>query len=216
MHLYRVISSFQPFPYAIAVSDSRNIRFRNIHCYSNSKVGFDTTVYDATHRQELRQRDFAWMTISGNAPAARAPQASPALAPGAKVEKLAGGFYKISGGGVDLAGAFLFVGGDWQRIYKWSAASREVSVVRDAPLDAVNLAFDKAGNLMVLSYAGDGTVYTFKPGAPSDEIRLLRAAPAEPRPSMSAVLPVGDFALATNAETGGPLPRTYQYISPDG
>ena len=72
MHLYRVISSFQPFPYAIAVSDSRNIRFRNIHCYSNSKAGFDTTVYDATHRQELRQRDFAWMTISGNAQIGRA------------------------------------------------------------------------------------------------------------------------------------------------
>jgi len=210
MHLYRVISSFQPFPYAITVSDSRNIRFRNIHCYSNSKVGFDTTVYDSTHRLELRQRDFAWMTISGNAPPARVAHVSPVVAAGTKVEKLAGGFYNISGGAVDPAGDFYFVDAHWQRIYRWSAGSREVSLVRDAPLDAVNLAFDKAGNLMVVSYAGDGTVYTVKPGAVADdEIRLLPAAPAEPRPGLTAVLPVSDFSLAAT-------PRTHQYLSPDG
>ena len=31
-HGYRVISSFQPFAWAIKVSNSRDIRFRNIHC----------------------------------------------------------------------------------------------------------------------------------------------------------------------------------------
>src|SRR6185436_20188105 len=35
-HLYRVISTFQPFPWAIKVSDSKNIPVRNIHSYSNS------------------------------------------------------------------------------------------------------------------------------------------------------------------------------------
>ena len=216
MHLYRVISSFQPFPYAITVRDSHNIRFRNIHCYSNSKVGFDTTVYDQTHNVELRQRDFAWVTLSGNPLAARAPHVSPVLATGAKVEKLAGGFYNISGGAVDPAGDFYFVDAHWQRIYKWSAARREVSVVRDNPLDAINLAFDQAGNLMVVSYSGNGTVYTFKPNAPDDEIRMINAVPAEPRPGMTAVLPVGDFGLASDSATGAPIPRTHQYLSPDG
>ncbi|HEV2446869.1 MAG TPA: glycosyl hydrolase family 28-related protein, partial [Candidatus Sulfopaludibacter sp.] len=37
-HIYRVISSFQPFPFAVKISRSKDIRFRNIHCYSNSKV----------------------------------------------------------------------------------------------------------------------------------------------------------------------------------
>jgi len=209
MNLYRVISSFQPFPYAIEVSDSRNIRFRNIHCYSNSKVGFDTTVYDRTHSSELRQRDFAWMTLSDDGPAGRPVRSSRVLAAGAKVEKLAGGFYNISGGAVDPAGDFYFVDAHWQRIYRWAAESRQVSTVRDAPLDAINLAFDKAGNLMVVSYAGNGTVYTFKPGAPDDEIRLLPAVAAEPRPGMMAVLPVGDYNLAHDA-------RTSHYVSPDG
>jgi hypothetical protein len=39
-HIYRVVSSFQPFPYAIRIADSRDIRLRNIHCYSDSKVNF--------------------------------------------------------------------------------------------------------------------------------------------------------------------------------
>ena len=80
----------------------------------------------------------------------------PVLAAGAKVEKLAGGFYNISGGAADPAGDFYFVDAHWQRIYRWSAATRQLSTVRDNPLDPVNLAFDKAGNLMVVSYAGAG------------------------------------------------------------
>jgi hypothetical protein len=60
-------------------------------------------------------------------------------APGAKIEKLAGGFYNISGGAVDRAGDFYFVDAHWQRIYRWSAARRHLSTIRDQPLDPINL-----------------------------------------------------------------------------
>src|SRR4029077_12789334 len=33
MHIYRVVSAYQPAPYAILVSRSADIRLRNIHCY---------------------------------------------------------------------------------------------------------------------------------------------------------------------------------------
>jgi sugar lactone lactonase YvrE len=206
-HIYRVISSYQPFPYAIKVSNSKNIRFRNIHCYSNSKVGFDAAVYDQTHGVELRQREFAFLTLSGNAPRPRPRRSTP--------EKLAGGFFNISGGAVDPSGDFYFVDAHWQRIYRWSVAARQLSTVADSPLDPVNLAFDKAGNLMVVSYAGKGTVYTFKPGSQED-VKLLEAAPAAPRPGMSAVLPVGDWRLQKDFQTGALIPRRFHYISPDG
>ena len=210
-HIYRVISTFQPFPWAIEISNSKNIRFRNIHCYSNSKVSFDDAVYDRTHNVEIRQREFASLTVSGNAPAAHPKAASTSLAAGAQVQKLAGGFYNISGGAVDPSGDFYFVDAHWQRIYRWSAADRQLSTVRDNALDPINLAFDKAGNLMVTSYAGAGTVYAFKPGAPGGEIALLKPEPTAPRPGMAAVLPTGDWrvnkaALARPAQ---------QYVSPD-
>ena len=131
------------------------------------------------------------------------------LASGAKVEKLTGGFYNISGGAADPSGDFYFVDAKWQRIYRWSAAARQLSTVLDSPLDPVNLAFDKAGNLIVIGYSGNGTVYTFKPGAPEGEISLLKAEPSAPRPGMTAVLPAGDYHLQ-------PAQRSYQYVSPDG
>ncbi len=211
-HIYRVISTFQPFPYAVKVSNSKDIRFRNIHCYSNSKVSFDNSIYDQTHEALVRQREFAWLTISGAAPAARTKAASPVLAAGAKVEKLAGGFYNVSGGAADPAGDFYFVDAHWQRIYRWSAATRQVSTVRDNPLDPINLVFDKSGNLMVVSYAGAGTVYTFKPASADPDITVLSAQPAAPRPGMTAALPVSDWRVNPQA-----LGQPYrQYVSPDG
>ena len=205
-HIYRVISSYQPFPWAIRVAASRNIHFRNIHCYSNSKVSFDNAVFDETRHQSVRQREFAWLDLTGEATQARSPSSRP------RVEKLAGGFYNISGGAVDPSGDFYFVDNHYQRIYRWQTSTRTLSVVRDNPLDPVNLAFDRAGNLMVISYAGNGTVYTFKPGDPGDAITLLKPQPVAPRPGMSAVLPVGDWRVnpAALAQPAG------QYVSPDG
>jgi hypothetical protein len=216
LHMYRVVSSYQPFPYAIEVTNSKNIRFRNVHCYSNSKVSFDNAVYDQTSNVELRQREFAWLTISGGAPQVRPKEPSPVLAEGAKVERVATGFFNISGGAVDSSGNVYFVDAKWQTIYRWSAATRQLSKVRDNPLDPVQLVFDKAGDLMVISSAGKGSVYSFKPGSPDDDITLLEAVPATPRPGMTPVLPVNycrnqnDFAEAVSVR------KPYQFLSQDG
>ncbi len=215
-HIYRVISTYQPFPWAVKLSGSRNIRFRNIHNYSNSKVAFDASVYDQTYGREIRQREFAWLTVSGNPPAARPRTVSRVLASGAKVEKLAGGFYNVSGGAVDPAGDFYFVDAHWQRIHRWAAAAKRLATISDAPLDPTNLAFDKAGNLIVLSYTGNGVVYSLKPGGPEGEIAILEAKPASARPGLTAVLPVGDWRLPVNLEAGTTRPRPVNYVSPDG
>jgi hypothetical protein len=188
LHMYRVVSSFQPFPYAIKINDSKNIRFRNVHCYSDSKVSFDNAVFDETHKLEIRNRELAWLDISGNLPQSRTLEPSAVLAAGAKVQKLAGGFFNISGGAVDSAGDFYFVDVKWQMIYRWSNAARELSIVRDNPLDPVQLAFDKSGNLLVVSY--QGKVYTFKPDSNFDQLTVLTPEPAAPQPGMTPILPV--------------------------
>src|ERR1700730_3049368 len=72
MHIYRVVSAYQPAPHAILVSRSTDIRLRNIHCYSDSKVSFDDAVYDQTSGAHVRQREFAWLDISDKTPAANA------------------------------------------------------------------------------------------------------------------------------------------------
>jgi len=216
MHIYRVVSAYQPAPYAILVSRSTDIRLRNIHCYSDSKASFDDAVYDQTYGIHVRQREFAWLDISGKPPATSAKLNSRVLDDDAGVRKLAGGFFNISGGAVDKAGNFYFVDAKWQTIYRWSVVDKQISKVRDNPLDPVQLAFDHAGNLMVISYAGSGTVYSFDPNAKSEEIALLKAQPAVSRPGFTAILPADVWRNENDFVQAVPVRKPYQFVSLDG
>ncbi len=208
-HIYRVISSFQPFPWAVKVSSSQDLRFRNLHCYSNSKASFDAAVYDQTHDVQLRQREIAWLDVSGRSPRRRAPIRSTVMAHGAKVEKLAAGFFNISGGVAGLKDDFYFVDAHWSRIYHWDDASRELSTLSDFPLQPVNLAIDRAGDLLVVSYGGQGTVCVLGPGR---DITLLKPGTTTARPEATFFLPVSDWRLNRPALS---QPAAH-FISPDG
>ncbi|MFZ0745614.1 MAG: glycosyl hydrolase family 28-related protein [Terracidiphilus sp.] len=215
-HSYRVVSTYQPFPYTVRISNSRNIRFRNLHVYSDCKASFDNSVDDQTHAIEIRQREIGSLTFSGKPATALPIETRALLEPGAKVQKLAGGFFNVSGGAVDGDGQLYFVDAHWQRIYRWSPETRRIETIRDNPLDPVNLAFDRSGNLMVFSYVGDGTVYSFRPDSPEYELTLLKPAPAGPHPGATAVLPVDYWRNENDFLQAVPLAKPFQYISPDG
>ena len=210
-HGYRVVSSYQPFPAAIAVSDSTGIRFRNLHVNSNSKVPFDNSIIDATHRIQVRAEEFASLDVPGEPTPPAPDNLSSILAAGAHLKKLAVGFFNISGAAVDPSGQLYFVDAYRQRIYRWSPQNSEAVDVRDNPLDPVNLAFDRAGNLLVVSYQGKGTVYTFRPGSPETEMTLLKPQPAQPHPGATAYLPVDVWSSLDLS-----LKTPWQYVSPDG
>lgn len=210
-HGYRVVSSNQPFPSAIKVSESSNIRFRNIHINSNSKVSFDNAIVDSTHHQEVRAEEFASLDLPGAPAASDQGHLSSILPAGARLKQLATGFFSISGAAVDPAGQLYFVDAHRQCIYRWSAKNAEAVVVRDSPVDPINLAFDRAGNLLVVSYQGNGTVYTFRPDSPETEMTLLKPQPAQPQPGMTAFLPVDVWASPDLA-----VKTPWQYLSPDG
>jgi len=249
-HAYRVTRSHAPFPAAVRLYHSSDIHFRNVHvnaesgyatCDQNgcgtflrvSKFPYENSIEDVTHHLQTREREFAVLDIPA-APAAPAPaDASAVLEPGAKVQKLEDGFFSISGAAVDASGKLYFVDRHEQRIYGWSAGEG-LTVERDNPLDAVNLAFDKAGDLLVLSSAGpEGTVYSFRPGTPNGEIAVLAPQATQPHPGARAVLPVnywnnGEFKTQLNFDTlvyktlaemfqeDVSTPKAKEYVSPDG
>ena len=119
-HSYRVVSTYQPFPYGVRIAGSQNIRFRNLHVYSDCKASFDNSVYDQTLKIEIRQREIASLTVSGKNVAAVSTPHAATVAPGKSMERLSGGFFNISGGAVDSNGRLYFVDSHWQRIYRWS------------------------------------------------------------------------------------------------
>jgi sugar lactone lactonase YvrE len=210
-HGYRVISSYQPVPAAARVSESSEIRFRNVHVDSNSKVSFDNSVIDSTHHAEARAREFANLNIPGTSAAPEPLSATALLEPRAQVKRLATGFFSISGAAADATGTLYFVDKHWQKIYKWSAKNQEAVLVRNSPAEPENLVFDKAGNLLVVSRSGIGKVYTFRPDAPDEQIALLEPQPSQERPGMTAFCPSGVYGLREFS-----LKRPWQFLSPDG
>lgn len=214
LHSYRVISSYQPFPYTIRVEDSSDIRFRNLHIDSNSKVCFDAAVFDQTHRKEIRFLEIGSLDITGKDPSPGKSPREPAL--DFPVARLAGGFFNIAGGALSPDGDLYFVDSHWQRIYRWSSAKHQVELVRDIPIDPINIAFDKSGNLLVVSYAGNGTVYSLRPEDPEDKLMLLTSHPGAPTPGLQTVLPDNFWRGNQGVEDWLAARRPAYFLSPDG
>ena len=69
---------------------------------------------------------------------------------------------------------------------------------------------------MVVSYAGSGTVYSFRPDSQADQITVLHPEPAVPRPGMTAVLPTDEWLNDTDFKQHVTSREPFQYVSPDG
>jgi len=253
-HGYRVTHMEKPFPYAVRVADSNNIHFRNVHVDANSSIGlcdaggacrqavrsnkvpFENAIVDQTLHAEVRDREFAWLDLSDNKPVPAVRATSTLMEKGAQLERLATGFYNISGAAIDASGQLYFVDAHFHRIYRWSPESRNAVVVSDAPLDPVNLVFDKAGDLIVVSSGGTNlTAYALHPDStkPEAQLTLLHLEPAADRPGLIPALPVdywfnGDFAETLSStqpytytslqqmfEKGLGTRTTCQFVSPD-
>ncbi|ESQ86713.1 gluconolaconase [Asticcacaulis sp. AC460] len=248
-HAYRVTRSLKPATTAVKLYNVDNIRFRNMStnaesgyatCDNNgcgtylraSKFPFENAITDMTHKLELRERQFAVLDVTATPPAVP-PTPVPAGLEAAKVEKLEGDFYSISGGAVDAKGNLYFVDKHFHRIYRWSKA-RGLEVVSDEGLDPVNLAVDKSGHLMVLSSDGpEASVYSFDPWVATAPITRIAPTPVVARPGAVVAFPGhfwnnGEFrdqldpktyeftTLAQMFARDVAVPKAQEYVSPDG
>jgi sugar lactone lactonase YvrE len=243
-HGYRVTRSYHPAPSAVKLFNSSGIRFRNVHVNAESgyascddegcgtflragKYPFDNAIEDVSRNAVAREREFASLDLVE--PGRPLPASAASLAP---VDRLADGFWSISGAAVDAQGALYFVDHYFQRIYRWSEG-KGLEVVRDQPLDPVNLAIDASGHLLVLSSLGPkGSVYSFDPAGPPDQLTVIHPTPVEDVGART-VLPVnwwvnGEFrdqldqttyefpTLAELFAREVATPKAQEYVSPDG
>lgn len=212
-HGYRVTRSRAPFPAAVRLYHSGDLHFRNVHvnaesgygiCDQNgcgtflrlSKFPYENSIQDVTRHLEVREREFAVLDVPADAATPAPPQLPPIMNTAHPLTKIADGFFSISGATVDARGKLHFVDHQEQRIYGWSA-EEGLSVERDQPLDAVNLAAARNGDLLVLSSAGpEGTVYSFRPGSPAEQVLVLK-------PQARAAHPGADHLFAVNYWNNG-------------
>jgi sugar lactone lactonase YvrE len=194
-----------PFETGIRVTNSRDLRFRGLHVYSPGKLSFDNTLVDVTHGVEVRAREIATLTVSGQSPTPRANCS--------EVEKLAGGFTNIDGLVSDENGGVYFVDQAPSRIYRWSADTG-LALVTDSIPQPVALVIDQTGSLLVVSRHGN--VYALKPGASEATMVVLTPEPSSARSGATAWLPANRWRdshdwIAANTRT-----EPLQYVSPDG
>jgi sugar lactone lactonase YvrE len=213
---YRVVSCFVPFPHAIKITNSSNIRFRNLHSYSNSRVAFDNSLYAPDFDIQVRDPEYAVLDYSGNAPPHMPQPVSVILASGARVKKLADGFLNIAGAAVNSKGELYFTDAQRLRIYRWAEDQLKAELVREIPERPMVLAFDKADNLMVVAYEGNGTVLAFKPEIKNSKILSLSPQAAEPRPGKTAYLPLNRWAWISDMDfiRRETARKPFHYISP--
>jgi hypothetical protein len=243
-HAYRVTRSIKPALSAALITNSRDIRIRNMAtngesgfatCDENgcttylraSKYPFENAITDLTHHLQVREREFAVLDYTGTQTSA------PPAPTAAKVDKLEDGFHSIAGAAVDSKGHLYFIDRHFKRIFSW-AKDEGLKVVSDHPLDPVNLAVDASDNLLVLSSSGkDATVYSLKPDVPGAQISVIEPTPVAARPRARVALPVnfwqnGEFrdqldprtyeftTLAEMFARDVAKPKDRQYVSPDG
>ncbi len=208
-HSYRVVGSHDTLPEAVQVRNSEGIRFRNLHIDSDSEVSVNNGVADAGSGAAERFRELSNLDVD-SAPLGTSAQAAD------EVERVAGGFYNISGAAVDASGRVLFVDPKLQQIYRWSPVTKGTELLRDAPLSATNLAVDRSGNVLVVAYEGDGTVYSFNPDGPPNQLQKLEPQPATVHAEATAWLPNDHWNLAQYKADPKSMHKAFQYVSPDG
>jgi sugar lactone lactonase YvrE len=213
---YRVVSSFEPYAAATVVRDSTDIRFRNVHIYSNSKVSYDSAVRDAESGAEVRDPEFAVLDVSRELAPHPSDVGNGIVAPGSSVEKLADGFSNISGAAVNDRGEVYFADPRSLQIHRWDAEQRRVVPVRKIPERPEQLAFDQSGHLLVVAYEGDGAVLAFDPTDPDSEVITIEPQPAVSRPDRIAVLPVNRWMGGENFMEDSAERKPFHYVSPDG
>ncbi|PZQ56454.1 MAG: gluconolaconase [Novosphingobium pentaromativorans] len=245
-HAYRVTRSYHPARSAAKLFNSGEIRFRNVHVNAESgyatcddegcgtflrasKYPFDNAIEDVTGKSVVREREFASLDVAKSGTAAAAAASS------VPVEKLANGFWSISGAATDAKGALYFIDRRFQRIHRWTG-ERGLEVVRDNALDPVNLAVDASGHLLVLSSLGaKAGVYSIDPAGPKDQMTVIAPTPVRGRAGSAArtLVPVnwwvnGEFrdqldhktyqftTLAELFAQDAGAAKAQEYVSPDG
>ncbi|WP_420144260.1 glycosyl hydrolase family 28-related protein [Sphingobium sp.] len=244
-HGYRVTRTYAPEKSAVKITNSSDIRFRNVHINAESgyatcddegcgtflrasKYPFDNAIEDVSRKSFVREREFAKLDIG-----AIDRKIAPESPSSAKVEKLEDGFWSISGATVDAKGALYFIDRRFQRIHRWTQA-RGLEIVRDNALDPVNLAIDGSGHLLVLSSLGPKAgVYSVDPDGPPEQMTLIQPTPVRAGAGTKTLLPVnwwnnGEFrdqldyktyeftTLAEMFARDVGTPKAKEYLSPDG
>jgi len=145
LFMFRVIRMTTPSPYSIRSWNGKDIRFLNLHNYSQIKYTTTLPLYDINTDRQVRPWEFARLNITGKEPRRDALNNKVG-----QVQRLATGFEFAEGLTQDKHGNVYFCEQRMRRIYKWSASDHSLSLVATFPWKPLSLGFDTQGHLLVI------------------------------------------------------------------
>jgi len=203
LYMFRVIRVNKPYPWSIRRWGGHDLEFLNVHNYSQIIYTTTDPLYDVNTNTTVRPWEFARLFIGPESAAPQTPIAN-AAAP-ARATQLSTGFEFAQSPCSDSKGNIYFCDSRLRRIYKYSSATRQTTLLADYPWQPLSLACDKKDNLLVVfkyvpkpgtgetftnppdaagtSFSGWGNsgfatwAYSIDPNNPDETIRLLPTQP---------------------------------------
>lgn len=137
-YCFRTVFVQKQFPYCVKTWNCENIKFLNVHNYSQMKYTIDNFLLDVNSGIEIRPWQAAIVEITGKAE--RKP----------KAEKLYSGFRFADGGCCDSKGNFYFLDSMDKKIYRIDGNTLEMSLIFESPYKVNSIGFDTRDNIVVI------------------------------------------------------------------
>lgn len=142
-YCFRTVFVQKPFAYCVKTWDCENIKFCNVHNYSQMKYTINNFLLDVNTGIEIRPWQAAMIEVTG-----KAEKQVDADMP--ETRKLYSGFRFADGGCCDGKGNFYFLDSMDKKIYRIDGNTLEMSMIFESPYKVNSIGFDTRDNIIVI------------------------------------------------------------------
>lgn len=140
-YCFRTVFVQKPFSYCVKIFNCENIKFLNVHNYSQMKYTISNFLLDVNTGIELRPWQAAMIEVTGKGEKQNRSE---------NVGKLFSGFRFADGGCSDSKGNFYFLDSMDKKIYKIDGSTLEMSMIFESPYKVNSIGFDTRDNIVVV------------------------------------------------------------------
>ena len=180
--MYRVSRNIRPKRYAITADDSADVEFAAVKIFSQTRLAFDNSIFDAGSGVTVRAHDFNHFALTARLGRGRDLPTPAVFAPNAKLRRLATGFSNASGLTSDSAGQVYFTDAANHSIFHWNAGSAKAELLAK-----------EDGSPQVLGFVAPSTLLVIN--NEKSVMALDTPLGASPKPVSGAETPVGGTVL---------------------
>ncbi len=150
-YMYRVSRSIWPTTYGIIVRNSDNIKFENMKVFSQTRLAFDTAIFDEDSGVTVRPQFFTSFVVKKDMKAPGELRLSQELfEKNAKLEKLATGFRNATGLTTDTQGHLFFSDDSNRKVYRWNEVDKKAEQIAETPDQTMVMAYVELSTLLMV------------------------------------------------------------------